>query len=178
MFVLMSSRSSSKLGRLVSKTRSPGQISRKLCYYHFELWSECLPWSFLDQALKVLYCSGERYRAIMALLLFFFFRFSLLKQMLLGLIWIAKAIQMSTNSIMLKVEAIQMCTTNTYVKSLWRLIDKSAQALIRRLQTSLIVGHVLVGACAVIRLHMVCLSNTQCHVHVCHYVLSHKRNCI
>ena len=27
----------------------------------------------LDQALKVLCCSGERYRAIMALLLFFFF---------------------------------------------------------------------------------------------------------
>ena len=68
MFVLMSSRSSLKLGRLVSKTRSPGQISRKLCYNHFELWSECLPWSVLDQALKVLCCSGERYRAIMALL--------------------------------------------------------------------------------------------------------------
>ena len=68
MFVLMSSRSSSKLGHLVSKTRSPGQISRKLCYNHFELWSECLPWSVLDQALKVLCCSGERYRAIMALL--------------------------------------------------------------------------------------------------------------
>ena len=70
MFVLMSSRSSSKLGRLVSKSRSPGQISRKLCYNHFELWSECLPWSVLDQALKVLCCSGERYRAIMALLFF------------------------------------------------------------------------------------------------------------
>ena len=69
MFVLMSSRSSSKLGHVVSKTRSPGQISRKLCYNHFELWSECLPWSVLDQALKVLCCSGERYRAIMALLL-------------------------------------------------------------------------------------------------------------
>ena len=68
MFVLMSSRSSSKLGYLVSKTRSPGQINRKLCYNHFELWSECLPWSVLDQALKVLCCSGERYRAIMALL--------------------------------------------------------------------------------------------------------------
>ena len=72
MFVLMSSKSSSKLGRLVSKTRSPGQISRKLCYNHFELWSECLPWSVLDQALKVLCCSGECYRAIMALLFFFF----------------------------------------------------------------------------------------------------------
>ena len=68
----MSSRSSSKLGRLVSKTRSPGQISRKLCYNHFELWSECLPWSVLDQALKVLCCSGERYRVIMALLSYFF----------------------------------------------------------------------------------------------------------
>ena len=71
MFVLTSSRSSSKLGHLVSKTRSPGQISRKLCYNHFELWSECLPWSVLDQALKVLCCSGERYRAIMALLFIF-----------------------------------------------------------------------------------------------------------
>ena len=70
MFVLMSSRSSSKLGHVVSKTRSPGQISRKLCYNHFELWSECLPWSVLDQALKVLCCSGECYRAIMALLFF------------------------------------------------------------------------------------------------------------
>ena len=30
-------------------------------YNHFELWSECLPWSVLDQALKVLCCSGERY---------------------------------------------------------------------------------------------------------------------
>ena len=70
MFVLMSSRSSSKLGHLVSKTRSPGQISGKLCYNHFELWSECLLWSLLDQALKVLCCSGERYRAIMALLFF------------------------------------------------------------------------------------------------------------
>ena len=68
MFVLMSSRICSKLGHLVSKTRSPGQISRKLCYNHFELWSECLPWSVLDKALKVLCCSGERYRAIMALL--------------------------------------------------------------------------------------------------------------
>ena len=36
MFVLISSRSSSKLGHLVSKTRSPGQISRKLCYNHFD----------------------------------------------------------------------------------------------------------------------------------------------
>ena len=68
MFVLMCSRSSSKLGHLVSKTRSPGEISRKLCYNHFELWSECLTWSVLDQALKVLCCSDERYRAIMALL--------------------------------------------------------------------------------------------------------------
>ena len=68
MFVLMSSRSSSKLGHLVSKTRSPGQISGKLFYNHFELWSECLLWSVLDEALKVLCCSGERYRAIMALL--------------------------------------------------------------------------------------------------------------
>ena len=74
----MSSRSSSKLGHLVSKTRSPGQISRKLCYNHFELWSECLPWSVLDQALKVLCCSGERYRAIMALL--FFFRYFFISQ--------------------------------------------------------------------------------------------------
>ena len=72
MFVLMSSRICSKLGHLVAKTRSPGQISRKLCYNHFELWSECLPWSVLDKALKVLCCSGERYRAIMALLFFFY----------------------------------------------------------------------------------------------------------
>ena len=72
MFVLMSSRICSKLGHLVSKTRSPGQISRKLCYNHFELWSECLPWSVLDKALKVLCCSGERYRAIMALLSIFY----------------------------------------------------------------------------------------------------------
>ena len=70
MFVLMSSRICSKLGHLVSKTRSPGKISRKLCYNHFELWSECLPWSVLDKALKVLCCSGERYRAIMALLFY------------------------------------------------------------------------------------------------------------
>ena len=75
MFVLMSSRICSKLGHLVSKTRSPGQISRKLCYNHFELWSECLPWSVLDKALKVLCCSGERYRAIMALLFIYFFIF-------------------------------------------------------------------------------------------------------
>ena len=54
MFVLMSSRSSSKLGHLVSKTRSPGQISGKLCYNHFELWSECLLWSVLDQALSAM----------------------------------------------------------------------------------------------------------------------------
>ena len=37
----------------------------------FWLWSECYPWSVLDQILKVLCCSGERYRAIMALLFFF-----------------------------------------------------------------------------------------------------------
>ena len=70
MFVLMSSRSSSKLGHLVSKTRSPGEISRKLCYNHFELWSECLPWSVLDLALKVLCCSGDH-----GPLVFFFFFF-------------------------------------------------------------------------------------------------------
>ena len=33
MFVLMISRSSSKLGDLGSKTRSPGQISGKPCYH-------------------------------------------------------------------------------------------------------------------------------------------------
>ena len=33
MFVLMISRSSSKLGHLESKTRSPGQISGKSCYH-------------------------------------------------------------------------------------------------------------------------------------------------
>ena len=33
MFVLMISRSSSKLGHLGSKTRSPGQISGKSCYH-------------------------------------------------------------------------------------------------------------------------------------------------
>ena len=37
-------------------------------YNHFEFWSECLPWSVLDQVLRVLWCSGEHYRAIMALL--------------------------------------------------------------------------------------------------------------
>ena len=33
MFVLMISRSSLKLGHMVSKTRSPGQISRKPCQH-------------------------------------------------------------------------------------------------------------------------------------------------
>ena len=40
-------------------------------YNHFEFWSECLPWSVLGQVLKVLWYSGERYRAIMALLFLF-----------------------------------------------------------------------------------------------------------
>ena len=58
MFVLMISRSSSKLGHLGSKTRSPGQISGKPCYHsssdifssnHHESCSKCLSWWFLGQ---------------------------------------------------------------------------------------------------------------------------------
>ena len=37
-------------------------------YNHHESRSEYLPWSFLGQVLKVLWYSGERYRAIVALL--------------------------------------------------------------------------------------------------------------
>ena len=68
MFVLMSSRSNSKLGHLVSKLghRAESAENFVIIILNFDQ-NVCLD---LDQALKVLCCSGEHYRAIMALLFY------------------------------------------------------------------------------------------------------------
>ena len=67
MFVLIISRSSSKLGHRGSKTRSPGQISRKLLVLqrshflnsHHKYCSKCSSWWFLGQKLGHLAKSEE-----------------------------------------------------------------------------------------------------------------------